>query len=69
MFIKFQTLEKAEDARKMQQVLLDDERRQPKLVLAPPIPVYDGSFAITKETEFYHSGEEVASIDPPADIE
>lgn len=65
MFIKFDTLEEAEAERKAQQTVIDGESRKQPMIIAPPIPTWDGKFAIPKETEFEHGGELVASIDPP----
>lgn len=65
MFIKFNTLEEAEAARKVEQKVIDGESRKQPMIIAPPIPTWDGKFAIPKETEFEHGGELVESIDPP----
>lgn len=65
MFIKFNTLEEAETARQVQQRVIDGESRKQPMIIAPPIPTWDGKFAIPKETEFEHGGELVESIDPP----
>lgn len=65
MFIKFSNIEDAETAKQAQQTVLDNETREPPIIIAPPIAVYDGTWAIPKETEFEHGGELVESIDPP----
>lgn len=65
MFIKFNTKEEAEAARKAQQKVIDGESRKQPMIIAPPIPTWDGKFAIPKETEFEHGGELAESIDPP----
>lgn len=65
MFIKFITLEEAESAQKTQQKVIDGESRKQPMIIAPPIPTWDGKFAIPKETEFEHGGELVESIEPP----
>ncbi len=67
MFVKYVTLEEAEAAKKAQQKIIDGESRKQLMIIAPPIPTWDGKFAIPKETEFEHGGEVVASIDPPVE--
>ena len=62
MFLKFSTIEEAEKARVAQQKLLPTNH-----IICPPIPVYDGTFAIEKLTENDFGGELVESIEPPVE--
>ena len=62
MFLKFKTLEEADNARRAQQELLSDNH-----IICPPIAVYDGTFAIPKDIEFESNGELVESIEPPVE--
>jgi len=60
MFIKFNTWEEAEIAREATKSLVDRN-----IIVCPPIPVYDGTFAIEKLTDNDFGGEVVESIEPP----
>lgn len=61
-FLKFKTLEQAETAQKKTIALVDFS-----VIVCPPIPVYDGTFAIEKLTGETFGGEVVESIEPPVE--
>ena len=73
MFLKFNTLEEAEQARQIQQVELDRqlmiENLQAKdkkwMTICPPIHTWDDKWAIPIETNLNLNGEVVENIDPP----
>ena len=62
MFLKFKTIKEAETARQNQQKLLPINH-----IICPPIPVWDGTYAIPKDIEFESNGELVESIEPPVE--
>lgn len=60
MYLKFNTEQEANTARKNQQNLLPTNH-----IICPPIPTWDGKFAIPKDIDFESKGELVESIEPP----
>lgn len=64
MFIKFSTWEEAEEVRKATQSLVSKY-----IIVCPPIPVWDGTFAIEKLTDNDFGGEVVESTEPPQNNE